>query len=393
MSKKMKDMNKKLKRISEGRKSYGIERHVSEYHDGKKNDKLETTSRLGSDFIVGRGIEKESVINILLSFNNKDCTIDTASGPQETSSYAVIHGLAGIGKTELAKLVFNDERIQEAFPKRAWVYLHQNSKINGIGNAIIGEVDGGVWVFDNKQAINNHLEKVLNHRCLVVLDNLWEPGQLTGLRDILGRNVSILVTSRRAIPLHTAKTISFHLETLSEELSFELVKQVAFSYFSGGDGIPETAVKEIVKKCRGVPLALKTVASSLFKYGVGGEELLSIIKSRLKPKADYGAIGIEETVFESLMLTYHLMTPCLKLCFAYCAIFPKGCQIDWIDLYHQWTALGLIQGSEELDKKLSAGDNVRQLLDMSFLQDAGPSSVSVFENKKNNSLQFSNWIH
>lgn len=376
IAKKMKTMKKTLEKIRDRRKDYGNEGHILESDHGMRNDKLETTSRLGSDMIVGRMIEKESVISILLSTENKICRI------KETRSCTVIHGLAGVGKTELAKLVFNDERIREAFPQQAWVYLHETSTVIEIGNAIIGEVEGGVCSYDNKQALNKQLEKVLCSRCLIVLDNLWDSGQLTGLQDILGTNISLLVTSRRAINLPTAKTISFHLETLSDKLSFELVKQIVFSKFIGGNGIPETAMNEIVTKCRGVPLALKTVASSLLKHGGDGDELLRII-NRLQPKSGYGTMGIEETVFESLKLTYHLMEPSwLKLCFAYCAIFPKGCQIDWTDLYHQWTALGLIWDSEEIDRKVSAKICVRQLLDMSFLQDAGPSSVSILHNEK-----------
>ncbi|XP_062183321.1 putative disease resistance protein RGA1 isoform X2 [Phragmites australis] len=377
MAKKMKKMNKKLKNISEQRKSYGTEGRISESEQDKISMRKETTSRMGSNVIVGRRVEKQSVINILLSSNNKASATSTVSCPQESSNYTVIYGLAGVGKTELAKLVFNDERIQEAFPQRAWVYLHQNSGINDIGRAIIGELEGGVCKLENQESMHQHLKKVLSGRCLIVLDNLWYSGQLSGLEGILGSNdVTILLTSRTAIHLNTAKAILFHLETLSDKFSFDLVKQVASSYFGESD-IPEIAMKEIVEKCRGVPLALKTVASQL-KPERGVKELLSIIKNIFQPKS-YGIMGIEQTVTESLKLTYHLMTPCLKLCFAYCAIFPKGSEIDREDLYHQWIALGLIEGSCEqspITKKMCAEYNVHQLLDMSFLQDSGPFSVT-----------------
>jgi hypothetical protein len=361
-------MNKKLDEIRK-QKQFGTEWRRE--HKPVTYEELETISR-PSDVIVGRRVEKECVINILLSSNTY---------AQETNNCTIIQGLAGVGKTELAKLVFNDERIKEAFPQRAWVSLPQNCDEKEICKKIISIIEPTHCNLEILESIYQHLEKVLTGRCLIVLDNLWNSFPLERLQGILGSNVSILVTSRKAIQLNTPKAIIFPLEPLSDKLSFDLVKHVASSYFREGD-IPEVALDEIVAKCRGVPLALKTIAS-LLKPGTG-EELLSLIKGISPPTSDYGRDAIEKTVLGSLRLTYHLMTPRLKLCFAYCASFAKGCEIDREELCHQWIALGLIvnpwknQGIIENPGKTKrlAEENIRELLDMSFLQDSGPSSVS-----------------
>jgi hypothetical protein len=39
------------------------------------------------------------------------------------------------------------------------------------------------------------------------------------------------------------------------------------------------------------------------------------------------------------------MQPELRMCFSYCAIFPKGHNIAEDDLIHQWIALGFIKPS------------------------------------------------
>lgn len=368
MANRMKRMNKKLNEIRKQNKfGTGL---IPERKTGTEGE-LETTSR-PSDVIVGRRVEKESVINILLSSNTY---------AQEINNCTIIHGFAGVGKTELAKLVFNDERIKEAFPQRAWVYLRQNCDEKDIGRYIISVIEHRPCKLEIFESIYQHLKKVLTSRCLIVLDNLWNSLPLERLQGILGSNVSILVTSRKAIQLNTPKAIIFPLEPLSDKLSFDLVKQVASSYCREGD-IPEIALDEIVAKCRGVPLALKTIASRL-KPGTS-EELLSLIKDIFPPTSDYGRDAIEKTVLGSLRLTYHLMTPRLKLCFAYCAIFAKGCEIDREELCHQWIALGLIVNPWENqhitenpgETKRLAEKNIHELLDMSFLQDSGPSSVS-----------------
>jgi hypothetical protein len=96
---------------------------------------------------------------------------------------------------------------------------------------------------------------------------------------------------------------------------------------------------------------------------------LSLIRAISPPKSDYGTTDIQDRVLASLKLTYHLMSPSLKLCFAYCAIFAKGYEIDREGLCHQWIALGLTE-------KMYAEDRVRDLLIMSFLRDPEPPAVS-----------------
>ncbi|KAJ1288475.1 hypothetical protein BS78_02G092200 [Paspalum vaginatum] len=371
MSNKMKKMNKELRKIREQRDSYWTG-SIPE-HNKVTNEERETTS-IESNVIVGRRAEKQSVINILLSSSYKACATNTY--PQETSQCTVIYGLAGVGKTELARLVFNDERIQSAFPQRAWVYLHRHFKEKDIGRAIISVVENRPCNLEILESIYQHLKNVLLRRCLIVLDNLWNSSQLAGLQGILGSNVSILVTSRRAIHLNTPKAILFPLDPLSNNHSLDLVKQVASSYFLEGD---ISDMKEIVKKCRGIPLALKSVAC-LLKPGRSVRELLRLIRARFPPDYIITDIDVEQTVLESLKLTYHFgMSSRLRLCFAYCAIFTKGHEIDRDDLCHQWIALGLFENPSEessITEKIIAEEEVGQLLDRSFLQDLGPSSIT-----------------
>ncbi|KAJ4949931.1 hypothetical protein NE237_005600 [Protea cynaroides] len=75
---------------------------------------------------------------------------------------------------------------------------------------------------------------------------------------------------------------------------------------------------KIVEKCKGLPLAVKTIAGSLRDRTKDGEW-----KAVLKDKI----WDIEEgrsVILPSLMLSYHHLPPHLKRCFAYCALFPKN---------------------------------------------------------------------
>jgi hypothetical protein len=58
----------------------------------------------------------------------------------------------------------------------------------------------------------------------------------------------------------------------------------------------------------------------------------------------------------------------LKLCFAYCAIFPRGHNIAKDNLIHQWIALDFIKPSNMFSLLQLCEKYVGQLLGMSFLQ-------------------------
>ena len=90
--------------------------------------------RLPSSFvneseIRGRGKEKEELLNILLS-NADDLPI-----------YA-IWGMGGLGKTTLAQLVYNEERVKQQFGLRIWVCVSTDFDLRRLTRAIMEHIDG-----------------------------------------------------------------------------------------------------------------------------------------------------------------------------------------------------------------------------------------------------------
>jgi polynucleotide 5'-kinase involved in rRNA processing len=78
---------------------------------GKSLERLPTTCLIEESSTCGRDFDKKKIIKSLLS-NDK-------SG-YEISVIAMV-GMGGIGKTTLAQLIYNDNRVDEHFYNKVWV--------------------------------------------------------------------------------------------------------------------------------------------------------------------------------------------------------------------------------------------------------------------------------
>ncbi|MQM21790.1 hypothetical protein Taro_054835 [Colocasia esculenta] len=73
--------------------------------------------------VIGRNGEKEQIIEILLS----DPVAESSSNNNKGFSIVPIVGLGGMGKTTLAQLVYNDEKVKKHFELMIWVCVSNNS--------------------------------------------------------------------------------------------------------------------------------------------------------------------------------------------------------------------------------------------------------------------------
>jgi hypothetical protein len=94
---------------------------------------------------------------------------------------------------------------------------------------------------------------------------------------------------------------------------------------------------EILKKCNGLPLAVKMVGGLLStKYPVEREW-----KYVLNNPA-WSVTGLPPDLDNRLYLNYEDMSPQLKQCFLYCSVFPKGEPIVQLDVTCMWISEGFI---------------------------------------------------
>ena len=188
------------------------------------------------------------------------------------------------------------------------------------------------------------------------------------LKDFLffGANGSrILVTTRsQTIAEITADKEPYYLSSLDEDKSWSLFKKVVFEH---GQQPTDSQVlkigKEIVKKCGGIPLAIRTIGSMLFSKN---------LETEWQPFYDKELSKILENdngVLASLWLSYDHLSPSLKDCFAYCALFPKDYEIDIETLITLWMSQGFLEPNSQEDFKDLGYHYFLYLLGGSFFQE------------------------
>ncbi|KAF3325255.1 putative disease resistance RPP13-like protein 1 [Carex littledalei] len=222
---KIKEINSRLEGIAKRRADLGltespiIPRVDSIIH--RKTDHL-----IVVDDIVGEKIEEDT--EMLVSWLTEE-----EKGVRENICVVAILGMGGIGKTTLAKKIFNDPRIEDEFQLKIWV----------LPNGIESEIE--------------------DHREIAM---------------------------------------------------------------------------QIVEKCDGLPLAIKSVGGVLCTKDNSRENWQAILRSNV-----WSMDGLPGDVHQTFYLSYEDLSSPLKQCFIFCSIFPEDFQFRKDDLIYRWLAEGFLQ--------------------------------------------------
>ncbi|KAF3786396.1 putative disease resistance protein [Nymphaea thermarum] len=330
-----------------------------------------TTSLIDELDVVGRESDKQFVTESLLSnaCHGLAREMSSISGHEGIATVAIV-GIGGLGKTTLAQLVYNDNAVKAHFDLKMWVCVSNDFDLKKITRAITEEVSG---VDCNIQELNPLQVKlrdiVSGKRILLVLDDVWNENQeewealMVPFRSS-GKGSRLLVTTRNVVVSAALNANLVHeLKELSDDDCWTLFRRKAFG---GREADPELQPigREIVKKCNGVPLAAKSLGS-LLRMKRTKNEWLYVKESELwsLPEND------ENRILPALRLSYYHLPSHLKICFAYCCVFPKDYPIQRKVLIQLWMAEGFIVPDGRREMEDIANEYFNDLLWRSFFQD------------------------
>ncbi|GLT33616.1 hypothetical protein SLA2020_081880 [Shorea laevis] len=148
-------------------------------------------SSLLEDKVLGRERDKDAILHRLL----KD------GGNLEQDFVIPIVGMGGLGKTTLARLIYNDKRLKGRFDLKAWVCVSDEFDVARITRTIFEHVTGKSCDYDFNLLQEKLREKLFGHKFLLVLDDVWNKEY--GQWDVLKRpfmsgapGSKIIVTTR-----------------------------------------------------------------------------------------------------------------------------------------------------------------------------------------------------
>ncbi|XP_020539361.2 putative disease resistance protein RGA1 [Jatropha curcas] len=363
MGNKIKQIRERLEEIA----SHKAKFHLSELNENRHvlhRTRDMTHSYVEASNIIGRDVDKEKILDLLMN-------------PSEDRKIYVISiiGLGGMGKTALAKLVFNDIRVDSQFKHKMWVCVSENFHIKKLVEEIIKSAASSTENLINlemEQLQRKLRETIGGKKYFLVLDDVWneQPIKWNELKELLcmGANGSkILVTTRSKKVASIVGTIpaAYELSGLSDDESKALFTKFAFK--EGQEKDYPNLLKigdEILKKCKGVPLAVKTLASLLLSQT--DEDYWKYIRENelwnLEQK--------EDEILPALRLSYEQLPSHLKTCFAYFSLFPKDYNFVGVELVQVWMAHGLVHSRNKNEELEDVGKRyIEELASRSFFQD------------------------
>ncbi|KAL3497903.1 hypothetical protein ACH5RR_040635 [Cinchona calisaya] len=296
-------------------------------------------------------------------------------GAQQLQIVAIV-GMPGIGKTTLAKRIYNDASIMSHFHIRAWCCISQvydkKNLLLEILTYIFGKLSDKHFKMSEENLALELYRSLKRNRYLIVLDDVWDIDAWNSLEASFpndGNGSRIIVTSRHldVAPKDKLDQEPHLLRQLTDDESWKLLKAKLFP----GDDWPPTLCEvgvQIVERCKGLPLTIVILAGILATMEQDGwKEVLEHLSS--------STVSGTQQCKNMLDLSYRHLPDKLKPCLLYFGAFPEDQELTTKKLTWLWIAEGFVCQTQSKSLEDKAKDYLMHLVSRSLVMVAKQSST------------------
>uniref|UniRef100_A0ACD6AL76 Uncharacterized protein n=1 Tax=Avena sativa TaxID=4498 RepID=A0ACD6AL76_AVESA len=359
------------------------------------NAELEKISKLGERFLMLQNTQRKSEVpavkqnmqrgsivepDLVGKETARACKnlVDLVLVHKENKSYTLaVTGTGGVGKTTLAQKIYNDQKIKGNFNKQAWICVSQEYSEVALLKEVLRKIGVHYEADENVGELSGKLEAAMENKSLfLVLDDVWQPEVwINVLRTPLhaAASVMILVTTRHdKVALAIGAKHMHRVDLMSEDVGLELLwKSMNINEVEEVHGLWDIGM-EIVRKCGGLPLAIKIIGRVL----VTKEKTEKAWRMFLN-KSSWSMSELPTELSGALYLSYDELPRHLKQCFLYCALYPEDRSMSREDLIRFWIAEGFIERKEDQHLEDTAEEYYYELIYRNLLQ----PNPSYFDHK------------